>query len=441
MRSAVGGVERVGAHVLVAVVGRRRAVVDEVPAAGLHRRDEPRVVVRVRARHLGQPRHPLRPAGASPPRGSDRAGRSGSRGRSTSGRRPAPRARPGRRTGRRWWPAPRSGTARTGRAAGRRARRAAPSARRRSRPPIRARTTRDAEDLHQLVLEPIADRRAAEDVPVGAHPPPDVPRLRLGRWWLRDAERVERDAGRVQQAGHVVIGRHQQRRRVGERLVRPAAAAGRRARGARSPAGRARRRTAHARSRGPRARRAAGDPGGGRALVRRPYPYSGAILPAGSGQPRRGDTLTTLTLSRGSVGPRRGPRGRADPALRPRSARRQGPRRPQRLRVGSRRHPLLSAATADHRRSRRAGRPGVPADRDHRAGHPRTHGRHALARISATRAWAGATYPGRMLNHAWWNPATFAFVGKITADRSASSPTGAAPRRRRTLNRAVVETT
>ena len=193
---------------------------DEVPAAGLHRRDEPRVVVRGRAGHLGQPRHPLRPAGAAElevaigPEGRDHAA--------------GPRRVGGQRRvrgevvarvvggGQHRDPEPLEQGARPEGGLGEAGRQLVVDRVRR----VGGRTALDAEDLHQLVLEPVPDGRAAEHVPVGAHPPPDVPRLRLGRGRLRDTERVERDARRVQQARHVVVGRHQQRRRVRERLIR-----------------------------------------------------------------------------------------------------------------------------------------------------------------------------------------------------------------------------
>ena len=262
MRSAVGGFERVGAHVLVAVVGRRRAAGDEVPRGGP---PSPRRTPGSRPCPCRTPR----PAAPSAPasRRSHLEVAIGPEGRDHAA---GPRRVGGERRvrgevvarvvggGQDRDPEPLEQGARPEGGLGEPRRQlVVDRVRRRG-----GRTALDAEDLHQLVLEPVADRRAAEDVPVGAHPPPDVPRLRLGRGPCADPERVERDARGVQQAGHVVIGRHQQRRRVGERLVRRAACAGPRVRGVRSPGGRARRRTAHARSRGPRARRAAGGPGG-----------------------------------------------------------------------------------------------------------------------------------------------------------------------------------
>ena len=116
----LGGPERVGAHVGVAVVGRDRAVGDEVPAALLQRAHVAGVVAGVDLRRLTEPGDRVRASPAARARGSDRAGTSGSRAAPTSGRRPARRARPGRRTGRRWWRAPRCGTARTAPAGGRR---------------------------------------------------------------------------------------------------------------------------------------------------------------------------------------------------------------------------------------------------------------------------------------------------------------------------------
>ena len=53
-----------------------------------------------------------------------------------------------------------------------------------------------------------------------AQPPPDRARARPRTSGpCADAERVERHARRVQQPRHVVVGRHEQRRRVRERLV------------------------------------------------------------------------------------------------------------------------------------------------------------------------------------------------------------------------------
>ena len=83
----------------------------------------------------------------------------------------------------------------------------------------RRRPERDAEDLHQLVLEPVADRRAAKHVPVRAHPPPHGARRLLRQRPLRDAELVEPHARRMQQPRHVVVRRHQQGCRVSEWLV------------------------------------------------------------------------------------------------------------------------------------------------------------------------------------------------------------------------------
>ena len=70
-----------------------------------------------------------------------------------------------------------------------------------------------AQHVVQDELEPQPHDRPGEQRPALAQPPPD--RARVGR----RAQRVERDAVGVQQARDVVVGRHEQRRRVGERRV------------------------------------------------------------------------------------------------------------------------------------------------------------------------------------------------------------------------------
>ena len=73
--------------------------------------------------------------------------------------------------------------------------------------------------LGQLGLEPEAHRRAPEQVPAFAQQPPRRPRRVFGERALPDPEVVEPDPVGVQQPRHVVVGGHEQRRRVGERLV------------------------------------------------------------------------------------------------------------------------------------------------------------------------------------------------------------------------------
>ena len=182
----------------------------EVRPAVLHRRRPSRRSCRCRRR---SPRRAAPTASAQPgaaglqvavgPEGRER------RGRRSRGPRPARRARPGRRTGRRWWPAPRCRTARTARAGGRRPWRAARRPGRRSRPRSAPTAGRSTSKISASVgLEPVARRRAAEQVPVRAQRPPDLAGLRLGRGRSRpDAEVGERDAAGVQQAGDVVVGR------------------------------------------------------------------------------------------------------------------------------------------------------------------------------------------------------------------------------------------
>ena len=76
----LAGLERVGAHVLVAVVGRDRAVRDEVPPPRLQRAHVAGVVAGVDVRRLARAARRRRPSRAAPARGSGRAGTSGSRG-------------------------------------------------------------------------------------------------------------------------------------------------------------------------------------------------------------------------------------------------------------------------------------------------------------------------------------------------------------------------
>ena len=81
------------------------------------------------------------------------------------------------------------------------------------------RARRDAEDAGQFGLEPEAHRRAPEQVPAFAQQPPRRPRRGFGERALPHPEGVEPDPVGVQQPRHVMVGRHEQRRRVWERLV------------------------------------------------------------------------------------------------------------------------------------------------------------------------------------------------------------------------------
>ena len=114
----VGLVERGGADVGVAVVGGDGAVRDEVPPPVLQRRDEALVAAGVGVGRGAEGVDQLRPVGAA---GLQVA--VGAEGRQHPGadrrrRRGWPRGGPGRRTGRRWWPAPRCRSARAAPAAG-----------------------------------------------------------------------------------------------------------------------------------------------------------------------------------------------------------------------------------------------------------------------------------------------------------------------------------
>ena len=109
---------------------------------------------------------------------------------------------------------------------------------------------------------------------------------------------------------------------------------------------------------------------------------------------------------------RRGPRGRADPALRPRAARRRAARRSQRLRGRPRRDPQLPAAAAAVGGSRSARRPRHP-------GSPCSSPSAPTPRWT-TAALASHLGPGiEARNHEWWDPDTFVSVGHIGADRIA----------------------
>ena len=121
---------------------------------------------------------------------------------------------------------------------------------------------------------------------------------------------------------------------------------------------------------------------------------------------------------------------RAGHELRRRAAGRHRPRRPERLHRRARRHPHLPPAAAAGRGPRRAARPGHPDDDAHRAGDAPADER--ARRSPGTSGYeAGAleeTYPGMtVLNHEWWDPATFADLGTIPAARLASCPRGGSP--------------
>ena len=211
--------ERVGAHVLVAVVGRRRAVGDEVPAARLHRGHEPGVVAGVDAGRpppaasisSGQPGR-RRLQVAIGPEGRDHAaaegrvgGERGVRGqvvaRVVGGgehldvealeQRPRPEGR-------------------LGEARGELRRRARP----RSRPTAAARRRRSPRARARA-----STARACRGRRASARTGAATPRATGLRQRRADAEHLERDAGGVQQPRHVVVGRDQQRRRVAERRV------------------------------------------------------------------------------------------------------------------------------------------------------------------------------------------------------------------------------
>jgi hypothetical protein len=215
----LGRLERVGADVDVAVVGGDGAVLDEGPAPRLQRRHEAGVVPGVDLRHLAEAAHRVPPAGlgrlevaVGPERRDDppRPGRVG-------GQRGVGRQVVGRVVGggqhldaeplvQRPWTVAVGGqpvgnlvvdrVGRLGRGA-----------------------HRHAEDVGQLRLQPEADRRAPVGVPMAAQQPPHLARLGLRQRAAAHAQGVQRNPAGVQQPGHVVVGRHQQARRIGERLV------------------------------------------------------------------------------------------------------------------------------------------------------------------------------------------------------------------------------
>ena len=79
----------------------------------------------------------------------------------------------------------------------------------------------DAEDLDQLVLEPVAAGSGAEQVPLAAEPAPDDPGVGLAGAAVaaRDAEVLQRDPLRGEHPGDVVVGHHEELGRVGVRRV------------------------------------------------------------------------------------------------------------------------------------------------------------------------------------------------------------------------------
>gem|GEM_PF-6743295 len=79
----------------------------------------------------------------------------------------------------------------------------------------------NAEDLDELVLQPIARRRTAEELPILAEGVPDLPRVGLDRATIepRHSKASRLDALRCQHAEHVMIRNYQQLRRVGERRI------------------------------------------------------------------------------------------------------------------------------------------------------------------------------------------------------------------------------
>ena len=79
----------------------------------------------------------------------------------------------------------------------------------------------DAEDPFELVLQPTTRGCSAIQVEMIGEQLPDLAWVGLDRCTVarRDAQALERDALRVEHARDVVIGDHQQRRGIGERLV------------------------------------------------------------------------------------------------------------------------------------------------------------------------------------------------------------------------------
>jgi hypothetical protein len=211
--------KRVGADVLVAVVGGDGAVRDEVAPAHLERPYVAVVGGGVGVGDLAEVRDGVSPAGlgglevAVGPERRDHAPRP----RRVGGERGVRRQVVARVVGGREHrdPEPLEERARPVRVLGEPVRDVVVDRVRR----VRGRTLRDLEDLSQLRLQPEAHRRAAVHVPVRAQQSPHLARAVLGERTLADAERVEADARRMQQPRHVVIGRHEQRRWIRERLV------------------------------------------------------------------------------------------------------------------------------------------------------------------------------------------------------------------------------
>jgi len=85
---------------------------------------------------------------------------------------------------------------------------------------LRGRVHRQPEHLRELVLQPVAARRAEEEVPVGAELAPDLPRLGgVPAVAAGESELVGGDALGDQHPGHVVVRHDQQLGRVAERRV------------------------------------------------------------------------------------------------------------------------------------------------------------------------------------------------------------------------------
>ena len=213
------GLERIRAHVLVAVVGRGRPERDEVPAALFKRADVAGVVAGVDAGALPHPRDRIAPAGlrglqvgvgtegrddaARPLRvGGQRSVRAEVRAGIVRGRENLQPEALVQGTGPECVPGEPLGDVVVDRVGG-----------------LRRRAQGDVEDLGQLGLEPEPDGRAPQDRPALAQHPPHPPRRLLRERFLPDAQLVQPGAVGVQQPRHVVIGRDEQRRRVGERVV------------------------------------------------------------------------------------------------------------------------------------------------------------------------------------------------------------------------------
>ena len=226
--------QRVGADVVVAVVGRGRAVVDEVARGAPPSRPPSRRSCRCRRR---------RPRPAADQLGPARPGRLEvavrAEGRDDPARprvvgRAARRARTGRRTGRRSWPAPRCRTARTAREAGTPGGSAARRPGRRSCPrspptaaPTRRRCPPSSESSQYRIGVP---RNTAQCVHNCRH---TSRASASGSGPCPDAEGVQRHPAGVQQPGDVVVRGDEQARPGPGTARRRVAAAGRRARAGR----------------------------------------------------------------------------------------------------------------------------------------------------------------------------------------------------------------